>query len=97
MDCDNTNHWRELPHASPATSFAQTVDNFEMNALLYLTRIATKLTNTTQRSSSDYKLLRTFEMLSSYETDTNILWNFEFKILNPNATKYNQAVHYGKK
>jgi hypothetical protein len=79
MDCDNTNHWRELPHASPATSFAQTVDNFEMNALLYLTRIATKLTNTNQRSALDYKLLRLLKLLSSYETDMNILQNFELK------------------
>ena len=48
-------------------------ESFMLTAVLYLARIATKLTNTTQRSSSDYKLLRTFEMLSSYETDTNIL------------------------
>jgi hypothetical protein len=47
--------------------------------MLYIARIATKLTNTAQRSASDYKLLRTFKVLSLYETDTNILRNFELK------------------
>lgn len=40
-----------------------------MAAVFYLTRIAVKLKNGTQRSTLEYKLLRTLKFLSSYEND----------------------------
>ena len=55
----------------------QTVDMFGLTAVFYLAKIATMLT--TQRSASDYALLRTFKLLSSYETDMDILQYFKLK------------------
>ena len=55
------------------TGSTQTVDIFWWTVIFYLAMISGKLTNTIQRSASNYKLLRTFKVLSSYETKTNIL------------------------
>jgi hypothetical protein len=44
--------------------------------MFYIARIATKLTN---RSASDYTLLMTFKLLSSYETDMETVQDFELK------------------
>lgn len=57
----------------------QTVDTFQLTAVFFLVSIATKLTNTTQKPASDYKLLRTLKLLSLYETNTNILKNLDQK------------------
>ena len=43
----------------------QTVDPFGLTAVFYMDRIAAKGANITQRSASDYKLLRTLKFLSS--------------------------------
>lgn len=47
--------------------------------MLYLVRIATKLTKSPERWALPYKLLRTFKLLSSYETDMETVQDFELK------------------
>ena len=49
-------------------SSAQTMDIFGLNTVFYLGMIATKLTNTSQKSALDYELLRTIKLLVPYET-----------------------------
>lgn len=67
----------------------QNSDTVGLTAVFCPAGIASNLTNTTQRSASDYTLLRIFKFPSSYETDTIILQNFELKILNHKTVKYN--------
>ena len=71
-----------VPLLSPGT--IQT-NMFGWTAAFYLARTATVLT--IQRSASDYTLLRTSKLLSSYETNMKILQNFELKIFNPKTEK----------
>lgn len=82
-----------MPHLLSGS--VQTVDIYRLTAMFYKARIATKLTNTTQRPASDHKLLRTFRLLNSYETDTfNRTSNS--KIFSPKTAKYDHAGHCGK-
>jgi hypothetical protein len=60
-------------------SSAQTAGISGFTAMFYLDRISTMLTNTTQTSALDYKLLRSLKLLSSYEADMNILQIIELK------------------
>jgi hypothetical protein len=83
-----------IPLILPDT--AQRVDIFGLTSRFYLAMIATNLTNSTQVSTLDNKLLRIFKLMSSHEVDTNLSQNFELKILNPKAAKYNQDGHCGK-
>ena len=75
-----------LPDSAPR------VDTLGLTARFHLAMIATNLTNITQISTLDSKLLRIIKLLSSHEVDINILQNFELKILNPKTAKFNQAV-----
>lgn len=75
---------------------AQTVATFGFATRFYLAKTATKLTNTSQRSALDYKLLGTFKLLSSYGTDANTLHNFEIKILNLKTAECNHVGLCGK-
>jgi hypothetical protein len=79
-----------LPDSAPR------VDTLGLTARFHLAMIATNLTNITQISTLDSKLLRIIKLLSSHEVDINILQNFELKILNPKTAKFNQAGHCGK-
>jgi hypothetical protein len=79
-----------VPQASSATRFC-TVDTCGFATVFYLARTATELTNTTQRSALDDRLLRTFKLLSSYGADTNTLQNFELKRLHSKAAEYNHV------
>lgn len=87
--------WWNVP--VPLLPPEQNSDTVGLTAVFCPAGIASNLTNTTQRSASDYTLLRIFKFPSSYETDTIILQNFELKILNHKTVKYNnQAGHWGK-
>lgn len=73
LDCSNATMRQNCSMSFLLPGSAQTVDTFGSTAMFYLDRIGTKLTSNTQRLDSDYKLLRTFKLLTLKETDINIL------------------------
>ena len=67
---------------------AQTVDHFGLTSLFQQATTATNLSNTIQRSASEF--------LSSSKTNIDILKDCELKILNAHTTKYNEFEHCEK-